>query len=151
MKKPILIISIVLGAAALIWGGLFYWHNLRGAGPAILGPPENIARQIPAKPPLADVKPPASDPVQIPLKLPQGFTISIFSSHEPGARVLVEDPQDTLLVSLTREGRGAVLPDKNGDGEAGKVVAGLRGLDNPQGLAFGPEDPRGSRWPIPER
>jgi hypothetical protein len=29
---------------AVIWGGLFYWRNLRGAAPALTGPPQDIAR-----------------------------------------------------------------------------------------------------------
>jgi glucose/arabinose dehydrogenase len=139
MKKPVILISTLVVAAALIWGGLFYWQNLCGAGPALLPPSADIAAQIPAKPPPEGHNPP--DPASRPLKLPQGFTISIFSSHLPGARVLAAAPDATLLVSLTRSGRVVALPDKNQDGQADKVVTILHGLNNPHGLAFGPEKP----------
>jgi hypothetical protein len=41
------ILWIVIGAVlliALIWAGVFYWRYLRGAGPALTGPPQDIAK-----------------------------------------------------------------------------------------------------------
>ena len=74
------------------------------------------------------------------MKLPPGFAISIFAENVPGARVLALDPDGTLLVSLTSQGKVVALPDKNGDGVADKVVTVLDGLNKPHGLAFGPEE-----------
>jgi len=94
MKKPVTIISTLLVAAALIWGGHFYSQNLRGAPPA-LPPPADLAAPIPAKPPPVGHNPIAADTASLPLKLPQDFTNSIFSSHVPGARILAVDPHGT--------------------------------------------------------
>ena len=113
MKNSQVIASILLAAVVLLWVGNFAWHHLRGESPAILPPPANLARQIPdLHPPMLG---PALDPAFIPLKLPQGFSISIFATHVPGARVLCLDPAGTLLVSLTRQGRVVALPDKDGE------------------------------------
>jgi glucose/arabinose dehydrogenase len=139
MKKPLTIISILFGVAVLIWAGLFYWHNLRGAGPSVLPPPQDIAKILPKHG--TPAAPAALAPASFPLKLPLGFSISIFANQVPGARVLAQDPEGTLLVSLTRAGRVVALPDKNRDGQADQVVTVLHGLNNPHGLAFGPEDP----------
>jgi len=57
MKKSLAIISLVLLAAALLWGGYFSWQNLRGAPPAL--------------PPPAGHNPIAADPASLPLKLPR--------------------------------------------------------------------------------
>ena len=46
-----------------------------------------------------------------------------------------------MLVSLTRQGKVVALPDKDEDGQADAVVTVLQGLNNPHGLAFGPEAP----------
>jgi hypothetical protein len=32
MKKPLILILILIVAAGLFWAGHFYWQNLRGAG-----------------------------------------------------------------------------------------------------------------------
>ena len=138
MKKPVIIIAIILAALGL-GAAHFYWHNLRGAGPALLPPPREIAR-LPeaAKAPPSE---PAVEPAAIPLKLPPGFAITIFSKNLRGARVLALDPNGNLLVSLTSQGKVVALPDKNGKGVADAAVTVLAGLNRPHGLAFGPEDP----------
>ena len=138
MKKPVIIISILLAAVVLMRVGNFSLHQLRGAGRTVHGPPQDIAKPLPP-----DQTPTAAatvEPAAIPLQLPPGFTISVFAAHVPGARVLALDPAGTLLVSLTRQGKVVALPDKNSDGQADQVVTVLQGLNNPHGLAFGPEE-----------
>ncbi|MFZ5449767.1 MAG: PQQ-dependent sugar dehydrogenase [Thermodesulfobacteriota bacterium] len=138
MKKPLVIISILLGALGL-WAAYYYWQNVRGAGPALRSPPQDISRLL--------EKPSATPPAgswneidQAPLKLPPGFEITIFARDLKGARVLALDPEGTLLVSLTRQGRVMALPDKNADGVADEAVPLLDDLNRPHGLAFGPEE-----------
>ena len=138
MKRVIVIIFV---GAALIWAGNFYWQNLRGAKPAILPPPLDIAKD------LQKTQPPAPEDstgsAAMPLNLPPGFAISIFAEKLPGARVLALDPNGTLLVSLTSQGQVVALPDKNDDGVADAVITVLDGLNKPHVLAFGPgEKPR---------
>jgi glucose/arabinose dehydrogenase len=136
MKKPGVIIGIILAVAGL-GAAAYYWQSFRGAGPGILPPPRDIAKDLQKTPP------PALEAytgfAAMPLKLPPGFAISVFAKNLPGARVLVMDPDDTLLVSLTSQGKVVALPDKNGDGLAEAVVTVLDGLNKPHGLAFGPE------------
>lgn len=136
MKKPLILISLLIVAAGLTWAGLFYWQNLRGAAPAFEPPPQNIAKQL---------EPPAGPPQRewneiddAPLKLPPGFTISIYARDLPGARVLCLDPAGTLLVSFTRQGKVMALPETTGRGTADAAVTVLEGLNRPHGLAFGP-------------
>ena len=74
------------------------------------------------------------------MKLPPGFAWTVFAREVKGARVLALDPNGTLLVSLTSQGRVVALPDTNGDGVADAVVTVLDGLNKPHGLAFGPEE-----------
>ena len=139
MKKPAVIIGIILALVGL--GAVaYYWQNLRGAGPAVLPPPRDIAKVLEkGKAAPGD----AVDPAAFPLKLPPGFSIGIFARGLPGARVLALDPGGHLLVSLTSQGRVVALPDKNGDGVADAVVTVLDGLNQPHGLAFEPgEEPR---------
>ena len=140
MKKPVVIIAIILAAAGL-GAAAFYWQNLRGAGPAILSPPRDIAKDLQKTPPPTPEA--SADSAALPLKLPPGFAITIFAREVKGARVLALDPAGNLLVSLTSQGRVVALPDKNGDGVADAVVTVLDGLNKPHGLAFGPgEKPR---------
>ena len=136
MKKPVIIIAIIL-AAAVLGATVYFWQNLRGARPAILPPPRDIGKLLEEPPPPEGI---GALPSSLPLKLPPGFAISIFAKKLPGARVLALDPNDNLLVSLTSQGRVVALPDKNGDGVADTVVTVLDGLNKPHGLAFGPEE-----------
>jgi glucose/arabinose dehydrogenase len=139
MKKLITLISSLAFLALLIWAGNFYWRNLRGSGPALKSPPQNIARLLkksPAGPPRG-----GQDAAGAPLKLPPGFYISIFARNLPGARVLCLDPAGNLLASLTSQGRVVALPAKDDKGGAAAPVTVLSGLQRPHGLAFGPQDP----------
>jgi glucose/arabinose dehydrogenase len=125
MKKPVVIIAIILTAAGL-GAAAYYWQNLRGAGlpEAVKGPGVE----------------PYADPASFPLKLPPGFAISVFTKNLPGARVLALDPKGNLLVSLTFQGKVVALRDKDESGAADAPVTVLDGLDKPHGLAFGPEE-----------
>jgi glucose/arabinose dehydrogenase len=140
MKKPVVIIGIILAAAGL-GAAAHYWQICRKAGLAVSHPPRDIAG-LPeqGKSPGGE---PATDLPTFPLKLPPGFALAIFARDLKGARVLALDPGGTLLVSLTSQGRVVALPDKNGDGVADTVVTLLHGLNHPHGLAFGfEENPR---------
>ena len=45
MKKPVVIIGIILAVVGL-GAAAYYWQNLRGASPAILPPPRDIAKAL---------------------------------------------------------------------------------------------------------
>jgi len=130
MKKPIIIIFALAALATLIWAGNYYWRSLRGAGPAVPSPTQDLAR--PPETSQEPVVPPDSpSPVPFPLKLPPGFSISIVARNLGGPRALALDPGGNLLVSLTRQGKVVALPDKDGDGVADRVVTVLKGLKIP--------------------
>jgi len=133
MKKPLILISILVLVAALIWAGNFYWRHLRGLGPAVKTPPQDIARLLPPASNRAGKSPQA---VPFPLKLPPGFAISIFAQGLGSPRVLAQDPGGTLLASIPAQGRVVALPDKNQDGVADGVVTVAQGLDRPHGMIF---------------
>ncbi len=123
MKRRVMIIAIILAAGGL-GAAAYYWQYVRLAG---------VSEE--AKGPGVE---PGPDPAAFPLKLPPGFAFTVFARNVPGARVLALDPNGTLLVSLTSQGRLVALPDKNEDGVADAVVTVLEGLNQPHGLAFGP-------------
>ncbi len=132
MKKTVVIISILVAAAALLWAAWFFHKNLSGSGPAFKPPPQNIAGLLETPPP------PSPAALKSPLKLPPGFTLSIFAKNLGNPRVLCLDPNGNLLVSLTRQGKVVALPDRQGKGAASEAVTVLEGLKRPHGLAFGP-------------
>lgn len=78
----------------------------------------------------------------MPLNVPAGFEMSIFSSNLKGPRVLIFDSSGTLLVSDMDSGRVVALPDKDNNGAADSQVPVASGLNNPHGLAFTPGNPR---------
>jgi glucose/arabinose dehydrogenase len=125
MKKPLSIFLLLFGAALLLWIGVFAWKHLRGIGPALTGPPEDIARIIEG-----------ANTGKMPLALAPGFSISIFAKDLGGPRVLVRDPDGRLLVSIPSQGRVVALPDDNRDGVADRVITVAEGLKRPHGLAF---------------
>ncbi len=75
------------------------------------------------------------------LKLPEGFSISVFAKQLGKARVMAFDSNGTMYVSITDQGKIMVLQDKNKDGRADVNLAILSGLNQPHGLTvFCPVD-----------
>ena len=86
----------------------------------------HVAAQSPAPPPTA----PLSD-----LVLPPGFSISVFASGLPGARLMTVSPEGVLLLARRRTHEVVALPDRNKDGVAEPEVI-LTGLQTANSLAF---------------
>jgi glucose/arabinose dehydrogenase len=133
MKRRLTFILILGVLAVLGWAGNFYWQHLRGLGPAVKGPPQDIARLLAPEADGADKSPQA---VNFPLKLPPGFTISIFAKGLGSPRVLAQDPGGTLIASIPAQGRVVALPDKSKDGVADAVVTVAQDLNRPHGMVF---------------
>ncbi|RJP45928.1 hypothetical protein C4587_00020 [Candidatus Parcubacteria bacterium] len=125
MKKEVLVGIGVVIVSALVWGGVFYWNNLRGVGPAISEPAEDISEVI--------------NTTGMPLTLPAGFAIEIFAKDLPGARVMAQDSFGNWWVSQTREGIISLLEVQ--DGKVVRQDPVFLNLKNPHGLAFDPESP----------
>lgn len=102
-------------------GGFFYWKYLRGIWPA----EKNITQIIES----SSGNKPAENNTQTPIKLPDGFSISIYAKNITGARDLNITPNGNLIVSQTSEGKiVAIINNQN------KVV--LSDLNRPHGIAF---------------
>lgn len=93
MKKAFFIILALLGIAAAVWLSIFYWKNLRGIGPALKAPDQDIARLI------GGARAGANS-TGMPLALPPGFSVSIFEKGLEKPRVMTLDPAGNLLVSI---------------------------------------------------
>ncbi|MBI1755388.1 PQQ-dependent sugar dehydrogenase [Candidatus Azambacteria bacterium] len=137
MKRIFFGILTVLLTSGIIYAGVFYWRNLRGAWSAIENPPQDITRSIPS----AATRTPEALPLPvnatgIPLTLPPGFSISIYAQGLGGPRVLSYDPTGTLLASIPSKGKVVALPDRNGDGIADEIVTVADHLNRPHGIAW---------------
>lgn len=70
------------------------------------------------------------------LKLPPGFSISIYADDVPNARSMVLSPSGILFVGNRSGGSVYALVDENGDYTADKVYTIASGLFMPNGVAF---------------
>ena len=134
MKKPFLILLFIIALLGLGWVSVFYYKNLRGAGPALLPPEDDITQSV------TTTKPVTSKPINNgALKMPDGFAVSVFAKNLPGARVMVTDKDGNIWLSQISAGKVSKLTVK--DGNLIKQETILSGLKHPHGLAFDPQDP----------
>jgi glucose/arabinose dehydrogenase len=129
VKKVLSIFLILCVAAALVWLAIFSWHNLRGIRPALKRPSRATSRFI-------ERVEAGTNAADMPLRLPRGFSISLFARGLGGPRVMVSDPSGTMLVSIPSQGKVVALPDADRDGVADRIVTVLSGLNRPHGMAF---------------
>ncbi len=67
--------------------------------------------------------------------LPDGFSVTVYASDLPGARMLHLTPKGDLLVSMPNSGRITLVErDRNGTGQSPGRRAILTGLNRPHGL-----------------
>ncbi len=120
MKKTVGLITIIACAVILI----YFWPNIRGAWFALKSPPKDITK----------------NETGMPLKLPPGFSISIFAKDLNGARDMAIDGDGNMWVSRTKEG---VITKLVVEGSLVKSQSDVySGLNKPHGLAFDPKNPR---------
>lgn len=125
-RKTIFIIVVLLFIFGL---AIIYLKVGRGLVPHLpIG--ENIAEKIVKTQNLGT-------PVKFPLKISGTFKLRVFAKDLPaGARVLRFDKNQNLLVSIPKDGKIIVLPDKNKDGEADEQIVLLKNLNSPHGIDF---------------
>jgi len=103
MKKLIILAIIAILTGVIFWIGIFAWRNFRGSRPAFLEPNQNITDLIPSPSESPSSQPentlPAENATNMPLKLPDGFRISIFAKNLPGARVMALDTLGNMWLS----------------------------------------------------
>lgn len=91
---------------------------------------------------MASIVPVPADPVAA-LKLPPGFQAQVFARLDAaggdyfrGPRFMAVGPDGYLYLSLGRDNKVVMLPDRNHDGRADEVVTVAQDLNAPQGLVF---------------
>ncbi len=131
MKQFLKNLLVVAVCGGLLFGIIFYWDNLRGVGPVVFPPGDDITEILKPKP--------GENKTGMPLKMPDNFSIEIFAKDLAGARVMAFDTFGNMWVSRTSAGVVTQLEIK--DGKVVRQGDVLRNLDNPHGLAF---DPQGS-------
>jgi glucose/arabinose dehydrogenase len=70
------------------------------------------------------------------VRLPEGFSISVYTSEVPGARSMAVSPNGTLYVGTRSGGSVYAVSDEDGDGIAEKTSIVASDLDTPNGVAF---------------
>lgn len=84
-----------------------------------------------------DAPAPGKNPIDLArLKLPEGFSIEIYSKDVPNARTLRRGGPGTVYVGNRQEDKVYALVDKNGDHRPEAVHVIASGLDQPNGLAY---------------
>ena len=120
---------IVIGFLILIIAGVLLVKTRIGdIRPAFLPPSKKITE-------VAE-KQKVGEPVQFPLKPPEGFQIGVFAKDLGAVRDLEFTSGGTLLASITSKGTVVTLSDKNDDGKADEIKEILKNLEKPHGLAF---------------
>lgn len=124
------VIFSLLGVILLVTVGfvVYFRKNLAGIRPVFETPATSIEQ--------AFIKLPKVD---FPLKLPEGFQISLFAKNLSSARVMAMDSRGNLWVSRTKDGVVTMLDIENGVVVAQKDI--FKNLKNPHGLAFDPKNP----------
>ena len=129
MKKILLTIILLFLLGGVSLAGVFYWQNLRGIGPVINPPQQNIADIISSPKP-------GTNTTGLPLQLPPGFSVSIFAKDLGSPRVMLPLDYGYMLVSIPAQGKVVALKDDNADGVSDHMYTVLTGLDQPHGLAM---------------
>ena len=119
MKKVSYILVILVLALGI--AGAIYYKNIRGALPAVLPPSGDIVEDI--------------NTTDMPLKLPEGFSISIYAQGLGNPRVMHYAPDGRMLVSIPAEGKVVALSDNDSDGFAETHTTVAENLNRPHGLA----------------
>ncbi|RJQ36185.1 hypothetical protein C4552_04485 [Candidatus Parcubacteria bacterium] len=131
---------IIVGSLfALVLAGGFLWARFAPAIRPVLFPaPSDITQQIP--PASNEPLPPGENQTNFPLKLPDGFSISILAKDLAGARVMRLDDFDNLWLSRTTAGAVTLLEIDRDTGLVRNQGDVFRNLNKPHGLAFAPDN-----------
>jgi glucose/arabinose dehydrogenase len=137
-KKTFIVFCVIVAVLGILWAGVFYWKNLRGVGPSIENPPQDIATIIENANKVSGTAGTsgAANGASMPLKLPAGFSISIFAKDLIDPRAMIFDPSGRLMVSIPSQGKVVALPDGDVNGVADEALVVADGLNKPHGIAI---------------
>lgn len=137
MKKIVIVLFFLIGGVLL-----YSWvsRNFGGFLFAQRGPSTPITDFFdeipgPGQNSLLDVQE-GENSTGFPLRLPPGFSISLFARDLGGPRVMTWDPQGRLLVSIPGRGTVVALANTDTDSEADTSATVITNLNRPHGLAF---------------
>lgn len=107
--------------AAVVLGGIaYYLKNYAGINPPLKNPVAQTTSELPLEK----------------LKLPEGFSISVFASDVTGARSMCLSPANTLFVGNKDSDKVYALRDEDGDFVAEKKYIIYTSDNMPNGVAF---------------
>lgn len=134
MKKFLFNVTTAVVGIGILWVVFFYWQNLRSIDPVVNSPGSDNTKLLPN-----GGGDESGNLTDLPLNLPDGFSISIFAKNLPGARVMAFDGLGNMWVSRSREGAVTLLEIKEG-----KVINQtdvFKNLKTPHGLAINYQEP----------
>src|SRR6185369_770648 len=70
------------------------------------------------------------------IRLPPGFSLSVYAANVPGARSMALGAKGTLFVGSRDGGKVYAVIDRDGDYKADEVITIASGLNSPNGVAF---------------
>ena len=127
MKKKYIALAALIAILIIL---IIFWLRVGKGLVPLLPTSENTADKIEKAENLGEE-------VDFPLEINGDFEIRVFAKDLPaGGRVLAFDKDQNLLVSVPKDGKVIVLPDKNNDGKADERIVLLDGLNSPHGLDF---------------
>ena len=122
--------------AAVVFYAIDALRIARGLKPVVLKPSQDITEIIPrAGEVVTENEEAAKNETDMPLALPEGFSVSIFAKDLKAPRVMMWGPDGNLWTSIPSQGKVVALRDANGDGFAEDIVTVLDGLNRPHGMA----------------
>lgn len=137
MKKSLYVTGGIIMIAAIAGAVVFYWTQLRGMWPAIMQPDQDIVQLIEQAPPMQSEEQIATSSPSVqqgPLRIPQGFALSIFAKNLGAPRVLTTDPNNVLLASIPKDGTVVALIDTDNDGNSDETRVVVTALNLPHGI-----------------
>lgn len=140
-KKILISLAIFAAGAATITVAAFYAIDIlriaRGLKPVLLKAPQDITEILP--PAEGDAATEGGETgkneTDMPIQLPEGFSISIFAKDLNNPRVMMWGPDGNIWVSIPSQGKVVSLRDADGDGVADETAIVAQGLNRPHGLA----------------
>ena len=129
-------IAVVISGIIILGGGLLIQKYGLAIRTAFFPAASDITKRVPDD----SVPAGALDETNLPLKLPAGFSISIFAKNLAGARVMSFDQFGSMWVSRTSQGAVTLL-EVGKDGNVSSQSDVFINLQKPHGLAFDPDHP----------
>ena len=129
-QKPLVMtrMGLIVAIMVMIGFAVLYWTQLRGIWPSVRKPEQNIVSLIERA---------TTTQPEGPLRIPKGFSLSVFAKDLGDPRVLAFTPSDfnLLLASIPARGTVVALIDKNKDGTSDETKTIVAGLNKPHGIS----------------